>query len=190
MCGSSAAINHSLCYTPNIWKLTLAIDILKHWSNFHTIYPKACLISLISVIHWDSNCGFLNSEIIARRISSRVLCNCPSGTTQYFMYQSNAWPHRVIIIFSFQMSSLLTRQTIHTASQRNQCSSGSFVKFLLNVGSLMSVTTIRVALGLFTGFPRFVGFARVGDGLPYAPFPTLGLLVFTCGSGEELLGLT
>ena len=60
----------------------------------------------------------------------------------------------------------------------------------MNVGSLTSVPAIRVALGLFTGFPIFAGFTGVTDGFPCAPVPTLGLLVFTSGSGEELLGLT
>ena len=119
MCGSSAAINHSLCYTFDIWKLTLAISVLNRSSKSHTVSAGACLISLISIIHWDSDCGFLNSEIIARRISSRVLYGCPSGTTQYFIYQSNGQPRRFIIIYTFWMSSLLTRQTFHTTSQRN-----------------------------------------------------------------------
>ena len=58
------------------------------------------------------------------------------------------------------------------------------------MGSLTYVPAIRVVLGLFTGCPRFAGFTGVTDGPPYAPVPTLGLLVFTSCSGEELLGLT
>ena len=58
------------------------------------------------------------------------------------------------------------------------------------MGSLIFVLSIRVVLGLFTGFPGFVGFTGVTDGPPCAPFLTLGLLVFTSSSGEELLGLT
>ena len=58
------------------------------------------------------------------------------------------------------------------------------------MNSITSLPTIRVALGLFTGFPGFAGFTGIADGIPYAPVLTLGLLVFTSGSGEERLGLT
>ena len=54
----------------------------------------------------------------------------------------------------------------------------------------MFVPTIRVVLGLFTGFPVFAGFTRVTDEPPCAQVLTLGLLVFTSYSGEEILGLT
>ena len=58
------------------------------------------------------------------------------------------------------------------------------------MGSLTSILAIRVALKLFTGFPEFTGFTGIADGIPFAPVPTLGLLVFISGSGEEILGLT
>ena len=58
------------------------------------------------------------------------------------------------------------------------------------MGSLTSIFAIRVVLGLFTIFPGFVGFIEVADGLPCVSFPTLGLLIFTHGLGEELLGIT
>ena len=54
----------------------------------------------------------------------------------------------------------------------------------------MYVPAIRVTLGLFTGFPEFTVFTGFIDGIPCTPIPTLGLLVFTSGLGEELLGLT
>ena len=85
MCGNSATINHSLCYTSDIWKLTLAIKVLNHWSKPHTDSANDCFISLISVIHYDSNLGFLNSKIIVAHISSRVLCGAPVGTMQNFI---------------------------------------------------------------------------------------------------------
>ena len=58
------------------------------------------------------------------------------------------------------------------------------------MGNLIYVPTIRVALGLFVGPPEFTGFTRMADGISYSPVPTLGLLVFTRGSGDGLLGLT
>ena len=60
----------------------------------------------------------------------------------------------------------------------------------MNVGNLTYVPTISVVLGLFIGFPIFTRFIGIFDGIPYAPFLTLGLLVFIGFSGEELLGLT
>ena len=51
ICGSRAAINYSLCYTSDIWKVALAMSVLNCWSNSHTISTGAFLISLISVIH-------------------------------------------------------------------------------------------------------------------------------------------
>ena len=58
------------------------------------------------------------------------------------------------------------------------------------MGNLTSVPTIRVAPGLFNGFPGFVGFTGIADGLPCALVPTLGLLGFASGSGEEIIGHT
>ena len=58
------------------------------------------------------------------------------------------------------------------------------------MSSLTFVPTIRVALGLLTGFLGFARFIGITDGLPCTLVPTLGILVFTSGLGEELLGLT
>ena len=46
-----------------------------------------------------------------------------------------------------------------------------------------------MALGLFIGPPKFTGFTGFADGISCSPVPTLGLLVFTRGSGDGLLGL-
>ena len=95
-----------------------------------------------------------------------------------------------MIICAFFISTLCTKRTIQTTSQRNQCYFGSSVPFPLKVGSLTSVPSIRVALGLFTGLFEFTGFTGVADGISCAPILTLILLAFSRVSGEGLLGLT
>ena len=175
MCGNSMKINHSLCYTSDIWKLTFAISVLNHWSKSHTVSSRSYLITLISVIHWDSDWAFQNSKIIAHWISSRDFCGVPTSAAQNFMNQSRAWSLRVVIIHPFFILTLCTMHTIQTSSQRNQCCSGSSVPFHLKVGSLMFVPSIRVVLGLFTGFRGFIGFTGTADGLLCTPVLTLGL---------------
>ena len=81
MCGNSATINHSLWCTSDIWKITLAIRVLNRWSKSHRYSVDNCFISSISVIHCNSYLGFLNSQIIASHISSRVFCGVLDGTT-------------------------------------------------------------------------------------------------------------
>ena len=115
MCGRSAAINHSLCCTSDIWKLTLSIKFLNHWSKSHTDSVDNYLISLISVMHCDSDLGFLNSQIIASQISSRLFSGVPTGTTQNFINQLSIWPLRVVIICALFQSMFWTKWTIQTA---------------------------------------------------------------------------
>ena len=145
MCGSRETINHSLCCTLEIWKLTLLISVLNLWSKSHTVSDRAFLISLISVIHCDSDLGLLNSDIIANHISLRVFYGVSDGMTHNFMNQSRVRPLKVVIICPFFISALCTKNSIQTASQRNQCCFGNSVPFPLKVGNLTSITAFRLA---------------------------------------------
>ena len=63
ICGIKEAINHSLCCTFEIWKLTLAINVLNLWAKSQKDSIGSFLISFISVIHCDSSFILLNSSI-------------------------------------------------------------------------------------------------------------------------------
>ena len=80
MCDRSTTINHSLCCTSDTWKLNLVIKVLNRWSKSHTDFVGNFFISLISVMHCDSDLVFLNSQIIMSQISSRFFCGVPAGT--------------------------------------------------------------------------------------------------------------
>ena len=85
ICGNKVEINHCLCCTLDIWKLTLAINVLNLWLKSQTNLVGNHLIYLIFVIHCDSNLGFLNSSISFSWIWSNVLCWIPVGTTENFI---------------------------------------------------------------------------------------------------------
>ena len=135
-------MNHSLCCTSDIWKLTLASNVLNIWSKSQTNYVGSFLISLTSVMHWDSDFSLLNSSIKQSRISLSVFGTTPIGTMEKFIYQSSAQPSRVMIIYAFLMFSSQIYQTVQMMSHRKQCCSGSSSPFPLNIGSLMSFPTI------------------------------------------------
>ena len=79
ICGNSAAINHSLCCTSDIWKLTLAIKVVNLWSTSHTDSTNDYLISFSYVIHCDSDFSFLNSSVNPNLISANVFCGVLIG---------------------------------------------------------------------------------------------------------------
>ena len=82
MSGNNATMNHSLCCTYHIWKLTLAINVLNLLSNSQTDSVGSCLISLISVMHCDSHFGFLKSSIILIRIEMIYEFRKPKSESQ------------------------------------------------------------------------------------------------------------
>ena len=69
------------------------------------------------------------------------------------------------------------------ASERNQCCSGSFATFSLNVGNLISSTTIELALGIFNEQSN-------GGILSCMLVAVLALSVLIALSGDESLDLT
>ena len=85
ICGNKETINYSLCYTSDIWKLTLAINVLNLCSNSQTDSVGNYLIFLISVMHCDSDFGFMNSSIRSARISLSVFRKTPTGTKENFI---------------------------------------------------------------------------------------------------------
>ena len=119
MCGNKKAMNHSLCCTSDISKLTLAINVLNLSSKSQKKFVDGCFISLISVIHCDSYFSFLNSLINQSRISISVFGTTPTGTMEKFIYQSSTQPHRVVIICSVFMFSSWIYHTVHMVSHRN-----------------------------------------------------------------------
>ena len=98
ICGNKVTINHYLCCTSNIWNLTLDINVLNLWSKSQTYSIGNYLISLILVMHYDSNFGFMKSSIKTTWMSLSVLGTNPTGTMENFIYQSSAQPRRAVII--------------------------------------------------------------------------------------------
>lgn len=125
ICGIIVAKNHSLCCYGGISKLTWPINILNRWFSSHTDSIDACLISFSSIIHYDSDFGFLNSTTKALLISLNVAFNL---LMDYFIYHFNA--------LSLTSSSLIYL-SIHTALAMNQTLSGSSIASPLKIGSLM-----------------------------------------------------
>ena len=103
MCGNKVEMNQSLCCTYDIWKLTLAINVLNIWSKSQKDFVDNWLISLISVMHCDSDFGFLNYLINLSWISLSVFGTTPTSTMENFIYQASARPHKIIIICAFLM---------------------------------------------------------------------------------------
>ena len=136
MCGTKAVINHSLCYTSLIPKLTLAITILNRWSKYHTNSFRYCFISCNSVIYSDSNFVFLNSLISLFLIYTRVFWGFPIGTCTNFMYQSNARHQNFVASCPFLISFSCTCFTVHIAWHRKQYCSGSLLPLPWNKNSL------------------------------------------------------
>ena len=86
ICGSKEAINHSLCCTFEIWKLTFAINVLNPWLKPQTDFVGSYLISLISAMHCDSEFDYLNSSIEPKRILLSVFESTHVGTMESFIY--------------------------------------------------------------------------------------------------------
>ena len=84
MCGNSVVMNHFLNFSSGILKVNRLVSVLNHWSNSQTGSATFCLISFSSIIHYDSDLGFLNSAINAFLISFSGL-GCASPWTS-FMY--------------------------------------------------------------------------------------------------------
>ena len=64
LCGDNLAINDSLFCALGIWKRTQCIKFLNLYSKSHTISFGDWFIYFISLIHFYSELGFLNSSII------------------------------------------------------------------------------------------------------------------------------
>ena len=170
-------MNHSLCCTSDIWKLTLAINVLNLSSKSQNFFVDGYLISLISVMHCDSDFNLLNSSINPILISLSVFGTTPTSTMENFIYQSSTRPRRIIIICAFLMFSSQIYRTVQTTSHRNQCCSGSSKPFPLNIGSLISVPSIGLIGTVLTG--GIVGTKCGLTGLPCPLITSLVLLVFT-----------
>ena len=102
MCGKREIMNHSLLFSSWIWKLKWPIKVLNLWSNSHTGSTILCLISFISVMHYDSNLGFLNSTI-----SEVLMVFNGLGVSPWtnFMYHLSAWSLRVVLNWAHLTSS-------------------------------------------------------------------------------------
>ena len=81
--GSKVAKDHSLCCTSDIWKLTLEINVLNLWSKSQKDSVGSYLISLISMIHCDSDFGFLNLAVKPTRMWLIVFGNLPPSYSLY-----------------------------------------------------------------------------------------------------------
>lgn len=86
MCANKPVMNHSLCCVSVIWEVSWSINTLNLWSKSHMNSPYYYLISLISVIHWDSNFDFWNSLNINSSISSSVLPLPGGAVASKFIY--------------------------------------------------------------------------------------------------------
>ena len=136
-------------YSVNV---TWSINTLNRWSKSKLDSPTLCLISFSSIIHYDSDLGFLNSLKRATWISPRVLA-LPSKN---FMYQFNARSLKVVTIWLAFMSESVTFLTLHTTSHKNQCCWGSSDPVPWNNESLISLP----AIGWFVVVPELIaGFA-------------------------------
>src|SRR5271156_10189 len=91
-------------------------------------------MSLSSVIHCDSDLGFLNSFIIAVLTSVSVLL----WPAVYFIYQVKALSLNVVANWTSLMLSSWICFMVHMASHRNQCCSGSSAPVPLKIGNFMS----------------------------------------------------
>ena len=111
ICDNNAKMNHSLCSTFDI-----SINVLNIWSKCQTDSIGNYLISLISIMHFDSDFVFLNLYIILTQIWSSVFCATPTNTIENFMYYFSAQPCRVVIIRAFFMSSSWTYRIVHIDS--------------------------------------------------------------------------
>ena len=135
-------MNHSLCWTSLISKLTHAISILNLWSKSQTISLGNCLISFNSVMYYASDFGFLNSSSSPFWISSKVFAMVPCRTCINLIYQSSTQPQRVVANFPFFTSSSVFYLAIKTSSHKNQYYSRSSVPFPWNIGSFISSPAI------------------------------------------------
>ena len=156
MCGNNATMNHSWCCCSAMSKLTISKRILILWLNSHTICIGFCFISFSSVIHCDSNLGFLNSLINTVLTCTRVL----AYLLEYFINQFNALSLNVVVNYAILISLFWTYMTFHIASHKNQCCSGSSNPVPLNIGSLISSSIMFLWVGCVywtEGFPWLLG---------------------------------
>ena len=116
-------------------------------------------MSLSSMIHYDSDLGFLKSLIMAILTCTSVL-----GIVEvYFIYHVKAWSLSVVTNYTSLILSSYIPLMVHTASHRNQCCSGSSAPVPLKVGNFMSSPILFLCGGC-----RFVvllplGSVDVGD---------------------------
>ena len=177
ICGNKETINHSLCCISDVWKLSLAINVLTIWLKSQIDFVGSNLICLISMMHCDLDFDLLNSSIKPSQISLSVLGTNPAGTMENFIYQSSTRPRKVMIICDFLMFSSWICHIVQTTSHINQCFSGSSIPFPLNIGILMLVLAIGLIVSILTVGTVGTKFGLVR--LPFLLFTALVLLVFT-----------
>jgi hypothetical protein len=117
ICGKREVMNYSLFFSSGNLKFSRPIRFLNLWSNSQTGSATFCLISFSSIIHFDSELGFLNSEINAFLISLSGL-GCASPWTS-FLYQLNARSLSVVLNWFLLTTSSVIFLILHTASHRN-----------------------------------------------------------------------
>ena len=115
-------------------KITWSIRALNFWSKSHTNSVGNCLMSLSSVMHCDSDLGFLNSLIMAVLTYMSVL-GC---TVVYFIYHVRALSLSVVANCTSLVLLSWICLMVHMASHRNQWCSRSYAPIPLKVGNFMS----------------------------------------------------
>ena len=127
-------MNHSLCCSGANSKLTWSIRDLNFLLKSHIESMGNCLMSLSSVIHCDSNLGFLNYLIITVLTStSALIC-----ADVYSIYHVKDLSLSVVANCTSLVLSSSIPLMVHTASHRNQCCFGSSAPVPLKVGNFIS----------------------------------------------------
>ena len=178
--------NHSLCCSGTNSKMTWSIRDLNFWSKFHTDSVGSCLMSLSSVIHCDSDLGFLNSLIIAVLTYTSVL----AGAVVYFIYHVKALSLSVVTNWTSLILSSWIPLMVHMASHKNQCCSRSSSPIPLKVGNFMSSPILFLRGGFWFALLLPLGGVNVSDVevvctvcelLDGVPVGLFWVLVYFCG---------
>ena len=129
-------MNHSRCCCAGNSKFTCPSNVLNLWSKSHIDSCGSCLISFSSVMHCDSDLGFLNCFFNSSLISFIVFGCC--ALDENFINHVRDLSLNVVVNCSLLISSLYTCLIFHTASQRKKCWSGSSAPMPRKIGSLIS----------------------------------------------------
>ena len=147
MYDNNAAINHSWCCCAGNSKWTCPSSVLNLWSKSHTDSCGICFISFSSVMHCDSDLGFLNSFFNSFLISWMVF-GC-YVIVENFINHVRDLSLNVVATCTFLISSLCTYLMFHTTSHRKKCWSGSSAPMPRKIGNFISSPIMLLCKGGF-----------------------------------------